>query len=560
MYSTSFSYPSNAYTLPRSQPFSISPSVNAEVTTFSLVSGTLPAGLSLNSATGVISGTPLYSGDCGSMEIRAENAISAITTSISFTVYLRISSFGYSQQSFVLSRAESTTLTPSVTGDVDTYSISSGSLINGLSLNQNTGVISGTPSAFVLNRRVTIQASNPLGTKTISLTMSALMPVGSFSYPQSRYVLTKGRSASLSAIVTGDSVTYSMNGQLPTGLSFNSALGAISGTPSVSVTSAVSVTDTAQNGLGSKTATISFQVLEKPTHLEYSANEYDFAVSELVTLTPTVNGDLLLFSVSSGSFPVGLHLNSTTGVITGSASTTAERQSVTIMVTNAVGTFSKTISIRIVASITVYHYSNTQYTLVNGKKYTLKPTVTGEEPSFSILSGSLPDGLSLNSATGVIEGEPIDWYLQTSVKLMAKNSVGSKMTELSFIVLPFSLGLLILIPVLILCIIVALCICCCCTCCKKNTMAVENLDDLKDSLPEPVPAQPREISPSSTVVITPSPAVMVNPTQYAVPQMMRPISVQTMGVPNPSVFPQIAPGTIYQTMRNPTNNQSVIVV
>ena len=597
---TSFSYPSANYAIERWQSFSASPSVNTQVESFSVESGSLPSGLSLNSATGEISGTPTVSDTGIVVTIRAQNAISTRSTTITFAVYNRITAFSYPQQSFVLSRAESATLTPSVTGDVVTFSVTSGSLISGLSLSSTTGVISGTPSQYASNRQVTIEACNPLSCKTYSLTLTALQPVRSFSYPSMSYVFAKGSSVSVSASATGDLITYSVTtGQLPTGLTLSSATGAITGVPSQSVNMARSITITAENDLGSQTVTMTIQVLEKPTQLSYPSEEYNIAVGETVSLTPSFNGDLLTFSVTQGSLPSGLVLDAKTGVISGKATTSTAQQSITIGATNSVGSRSVTITIRVVISITAYRYSNTEYTLVNGKRYKLTPSITGEKPSFLIVNGTLPDGLILNAVTGVIEGEPIDMFLKTSVYLQAKNAVSSSEVGLTFTVLPLSMGLIILIAVLVV-VIIVVSICCCCCCRKKTTMAVESLDDLKDSLPEPVPAEhAQEVSsPTTAVVINPVQTVPVassQPVVNAQPMMVSPnvammnpgmatinpnaamvnpgmatinprvpmtnpstymnSTVPGMNQPVPSIYQQAPPGNVF-----PTTDPSVIVV
>ena len=560
---TSFSYPSANYAIERWQSFSASPSVNTQVESFSVESGSLPSGLSLNSATGEISGTPTVSDTGIVVTIRAQNAISTRSTTITFAVYNRITAFSYPQQSYVLSRAESATLTPSFTGDVVTFTVTSGSLISGLSLSSTTGVISGTPSQYASNRQVTIEACNPLSCKTYSLTLTALQPVRSFSYPSMSYVFAKGSSVSVSASATGDLITYSVTtGQLPTGLTLSSATGAITGVPSQSVNMARSITITAENDLGSQTVTMTIQVLEKPTQLSYPSEEYNIAVGETVSLTPSFNGDLLTFSVTQGSLPSGLVLDAKTGVISGKATTSTAQKSITIGATNSVGSRSVTISIRVVISITAYRYSNTEYTLVNGKRYKLTPSITGEKPSFLIVNGTLPDGLILNAVTGVIEGEPIDMFLKTSVYLQAKNAVSSSEVGLTFTVLPLSMGLIILIAVLVV-VIIVVSICCCCCCRKKTTMAVESLDDLKDSLPEPVPAEPAQevSSPTTAVVINPVQTVPVassQPVVNAQPMMVSP-NVAMMNPGMATINPNAAmvnPGMATINPRVPMTNPS----
>jgi hypothetical protein len=117
--------------------------------TYSAVSGSLPTGLSLNSSTGVISGTP--------------------TTALTTTYTIRATDQGgnFVDRAFTLtnagpawttaagqlavgtvSSAYSTTITATDdSGTAPTLSIISGSLPSGLSLNASTGAITGTPSA-----------------------------------------------------------------------------------------------------------------------------------------------------------------------------------------------------------------------------------------------------------------------------------------------------------------------------------------------------------------------------------------------------------------------------
>ena len=64
-----------------------------------------------------------------------------------------------------------TTLTPTVTGSVTSYSVSP-ALPAGLSLNTTTGVISGTPSAAAAQATYTVTATNAGGSTTFALSLS----------------------------------------------------------------------------------------------------------------------------------------------------------------------------------------------------------------------------------------------------------------------------------------------------------------------------------------------------------------------------------------------------
>lgn len=115
--------------------------------TWDINSGALPAGLSLNSASGTISGTPTASGNFSfTVRVTDNRGVTAVK-SLSLTV--SIATLTISTTS--LPRAThgmyySATMAASGGVKPYTWSISSGRLPAGLALNSTTGVISGTPT------------------------------------------------------------------------------------------------------------------------------------------------------------------------------------------------------------------------------------------------------------------------------------------------------------------------------------------------------------------------------------------------------------------------------
>ena len=80
----------------------------------------------------------------------------------------------YSENPFVLLKNSQYSYSPTISGIAYIYTITSGSLPSGLSLNPSTGVISGTPTSTVLNRAITIKASDFVSYTTRSITLSVL--------------------------------------------------------------------------------------------------------------------------------------------------------------------------------------------------------------------------------------------------------------------------------------------------------------------------------------------------------------------------------------------------
>ena len=120
--------------------------------TWSLAAGTLPAGLTLDPGTGAIAGTPTAAGT-SPITVRATDSASppnSVTTVLSISINTAAPTFAISTAGLpngAVGTPYDQILT--VTGGTTplSWSISSGALPTGLSLNANTGEITGTPAA-----------------------------------------------------------------------------------------------------------------------------------------------------------------------------------------------------------------------------------------------------------------------------------------------------------------------------------------------------------------------------------------------------------------------------
>ena len=157
----------------------------------------------------------------------------------------------------VIGSSYSQTLTASGGTSPYTFTVISGSLPAGLSLNSG-GVLSGTPTA-VGTFTFTVQAQDSTSggsggpyTGTLSFTVIIAAPtvvVSPSTLPNGTY----GSSYSQGISASGGSGTYSYavsSGSLPSGLSLNSSTGALTGTPTAagSATFTVTATDTVTTG------------------------------------------------------------------------------------------------------------------------------------------------------------------------------------------------------------------------------------------------------------------------------------------------------------------------
>src|SRR5205085_192043 len=129
------------------------------------VSPALPAGLSLNTSTGVITGTPTTLAPTGGYTVTATNTGGSTTATVTITVNdVAPSVLTYSSNPATYTKGTAITAnTPtSSDGAVVSYSVSP-ALPAGLSLNTSTGVITGTPTAVKATAGYTVTATNTGG-------------------------------------------------------------------------------------------------------------------------------------------------------------------------------------------------------------------------------------------------------------------------------------------------------------------------------------------------------------------------------------------------------------
>ena len=454
---TSFSYPQSIFTLTKNEAFSITPSVDGEQVLFSISSGSLPTGLSLHPYNGIISGIPQSYISSQSVVIKAFNKVSNQTINMSFTVLTPITSFSYPQSTCALPIDESFTIAPMVNGDAVSFSITSGSLPIGLSINQMNGRISGIPlQSDISSQSVTIKAFNSISNKTAVISFIVSTTITVFYYPQISYYLLKNEPFSITPTINVDDSSFTIvSGSLPNGLSISLPTGVISGIPSQLVTSQ-SVTIRASNPVSNRVITLSFNVQIIPSSFHYPQTLFIIPKLSYFITTPTCQGNSLTYSIIEGSLPTGLYIYASTGMIHGTPLSSIPLTNITIQASNKVGSTQFTISILVIIPLSNLHYSQFSFTLIKGQSYSISPIISGDNPLFTITSGTLPPGLSLNQSTGIISGIPSSTFPSTSITIQAFNQLGFIQTQLSFTVNAPSTLTIILISLSILIIVIAI--------------------------------------------------------------------------------------------------------
>lgn len=380
--------------------------------TFTLASGSLPAGLSLASSSGVISGTPTTAG-ATSFVVQVTDAKSGTATAtLGLTVNAAVppSITTTTLPSGKVGVAYSTTLAASNGTTPYSFSLVSGSLPAGLTLS-STGTISGTPAtAGTASFSIKLTDKNALSsTASFSVTIAAATPVSILTASLPAGTVGVSYAATISA--TNGTLPYSYSvaaGALPAGLTLSTS-GAITGTPTAAGTANVTIQVT---DASSQTATQSYTLT-----IAAASSGLAIATTTLpngqvgtpyqATVSATGGTAPYSFSLSLGSLPAGLALASD-GLIKGTP-TAAGDSSISVTVTDAQGKqASATLSIHIAAAgaLTITTASLPSGTYAVAYSTSLQATGGSTPYAFSITGGQIPAGLTLTSG-GVLAGTPI---------------------------------------------------------------------------------------------------------------------------------------------------------
>jgi hypothetical protein len=160
-----------------------------------------------------------------------------------------------------------------------------------------------------------------------------------------------------------------------------------------------------------------------PTGLSYSGGnltkDRDASISRTLT-----TGTNLTYSITSGTLPAGLTLNSSTGQIYG-VPTTVESQTITVQAVNSKGSAT---SMPFTLNVIEVAPAGLSYTdIVIHSPFNQSPLLSSGSngSSFTLLSGSLPLGLSLNTTTGFISGTILTGHHNQEFPLIIRVCNGS---------------------------------------------------------------------------------------------------------------------------------------
>ena len=413
-------------------------------TTFSLLSGTLPPGTSLYS--NQLSGFLTNSAGTYTFTIRATN--NGIIADRTFTqqVLLSVSTWNSptpgAQGQFTggtsYSMIPNYTLIPSDQILLWRLNVDNSTPL-GTTLNSTTGAVTGTIANVSSTYSYTIYATTtnygfgrePLGGPLTATFTGTTTP----SSPSSTTVTWNSPAAGAQANVYGGSsysftpnitvtnavgsTTYSiLTGTIPTGTTFNTTTGVISGTLTNVANNFAFTIRATNNGINAdrsftQNVLLSSNTWNSPTQ----GNQGIFTGGTIYSMVPNYtivpSGQSIIWNIASGTLPAGTTLNSTTGAVTGTLTNANSTYSYTLVASTIIGPFLAAFSGTIVtAGTTVVTWNSpaagAQPDVYVNSSYTFTSNVTITNPvgstTYSILTGTIPAGTTLNTTTGVISG------------------------------------------------------------------------------------------------------------------------------------------------------------
>lgn len=298
-------------------------------------------------------------------------------------------------------------------GDADRWEVSDGSLPSGLTLDDETGVLSGRPTTSgTQTYTFTISAmDNDIpsrsGEQTYSLRVIEELKL-SASYDEGRV----GESYDDTPTISGGVEPYEVQvSNLIGGLAFSATTGRIYGTPLQVYDGrelTITVTDSGNpQQTVSRIATLVIHPVGVQITTESLANA---AIGKAYSASTATTGGLAPFNwaVVDGVLPRGLRLDEEDGVISGTPTQQAQTETFTIQVTDADSLESSdTQELTIVVPVEILTQALDNATIATEYEEFVT-AIGGLPPRTWSIEGTLPAGLTLDAETGRISGTTTD--------------------------------------------------------------------------------------------------------------------------------------------------------
>jgi hypothetical protein len=308
---------------------------------------------------------------------------------------------------------QAVTISPDATyssGNPTSFAEGSTPLPGGLTVNPTTGDITGTPVQAADGLFPIVVRNNQGQSLTVPLRLVIAPHTLALTYADhsghvgSAFTLTPQISHPLGTVKNFRLVS----GALPTGMVLDPTTGVISGTPTQATSGPVALVVSADDNYATARAPFTLTIDAGASKLSASYPNAVMHVGKAQGVTPTVSGatGTPVFTITSGVLPPGLALQAATGVVTGTPTAPQGATAITIQVTDGTSTDDVTFTIEVLAHTLTLAYPSSARDV--GLPTQMSPVISHVEGSvsYAITSGTLPAGLSLDPATGIISGTP----------------------------------------------------------------------------------------------------------------------------------------------------------
>jgi hypothetical protein len=390
---------------------------------YHVVTGVLPSGLNLNTASGVVNGIPQTAGTT-TVTLQVKNgAGTAATANITFNIP------GPTIKDQTLTGIEGRPVQYQIVASgASAYYVTGNLMPYGLQLNQSTGAVTGTPTMSG-NTNVQIKVTDASGNSALANLNVSIAPATNSNGPtisDQTLTGTDGTPEQYQIVASGATAYYVIGNLMPYGMQLNQSTGAVTGTPTMSGNTNVQikVTDASGNSAFANLH-VSIAPATNPNGPTISDQSFTGKVGTSMSAQIAATGTTE-FQVVSGSLPSGFTLNRTTGVVNGTPQA-AGTTTATVQVKDANG---RTAQANVTFSIAASSDPNPptiQNQTING---TIDVPLTAQikatnATSYNIPVGQLVPGLRLDTATGILSGAPTVAGT-TSVTVEVTNALGSR--------------------------------------------------------------------------------------------------------------------------------------
>jgi len=399
---------------------------------------TLPTGLSINAATGAISGTAASFVNANNYVVTVQdqaNQISNSTFSLTVDSPTLLVKQAVPTKTIIKDVATEEFAPVTATGGSGVYEFTiSRALPSGLSFSTSTGKITGTPTVIDGPRTYTItvrDTSNKTAFKTFTLTIEQAPAISTTTDIPVKTVIKLVDTVSYTPVTASGgygTITFSITPTLPTGLTFSTTNGLISGLSTVKSANALytvtAVDEISQNSKSSFYFTAINQPLLANKTTTSNTQLYRYLVMTPFTPVEAKGGSAPYTYSISPTLPPYVELNTNTGVLSGNAVNILSNTTYTITITDSE---SATNSNTFILGVTVPPAlsANTVVPSVNATTSLALTSVTpvtangGYQPLTYSIGPSLPTGLKLNANTGAITGLTTDLSSNTLYTITA---------------------------------------------------------------------------------------------------------------------------------------------